>query len=341
MGTVTAMDEKERDNILRWDGDKRGWYEVYYLKWNDAASRTACWVRYTLTSPLPGKGETYCELWGIFFDAADPSKNFAVKERFPIARLSYDRDRFRVSIADAELFQNSAHARIADPATNNALAWDLRFDSSSPSFHHFPSEKMYELSFPKTKVLSPHEQGRFSGKVTANGRVIAFADAPGQQTHIWGTRHALRWSWGHCNSFQEDPDAVWEGLDSQIKLGPVASPHLKLFYLRWQGRDHLFNSPSQLFLNRSRWELGRWSFAARNRELRIKGEVSCRDEEMVAVTYTDPDGEKLWCHNSKVAAIRLDLFGPDGRRLGALASDHGCAAEFVDRRTYARVPVRI
>ncbi|HUT52371.1 MAG TPA: tocopherol cyclase family protein [bacterium] len=335
------MEQKERDNIVRWDGARRGWYEVYYLKWNDAASRTAYWVRYTLTSPLPGVAAPYCELWGIFFDAADPAKNFAVKERFPIDKLAWDRDRFRVGIAEAELLQNSCHARIADAEKGNALEWDIRFDSATPSFHHFPHQKMYELAFPKTKVLSPHQHAKFSGRVAANGREIAFSNAPGQQTHIWGTKHALRWAWGHCNSFREDPEAVWEGLDSQIKLGPVKSPHLNLFYLKHRGRDYLFNSVARLFTNRSRWELGRWSFAAKNRELRIAGEVSCNYKDMVAVTYTDPDGEKLWCNNSKVAAIRLTLFGPDGSRRGELTSDRGSAAEFVDRRTYPEVPVRI
>jgi hypothetical protein len=335
------MDQKERDNMLRWDGARRGWYEVYYLKWNDAASRTAYWVRYTLTSPLAGVADPYCELWGIFFDAVDPAKNFAVKERFPIDRLAWDRDRFRVGIAEAELLQNSCHAKIADAKNGNALQWDIRFDSATPSFHHFPNEKMYELSFPKTKVLSPHEHGKFAGRVVANGREIVFHDAPGQQTHIWGTKHALRWAWGHCNSFQEDPEAVWEGLDSQIKLGPVKSPHLKMFYLKHQGRDYLFNSPARLFTNQSRWALGRWTFAAKNEAMRIRGEVSCLNEEMVGVTYTDPDGEELWCNNSKVATIRIALFGPDGAPRGELTSDHGSAAEFVDRHTYPGVPVRI
>jgi hypothetical protein len=73
----------------------------------------------------------------------------------------------------------------------------------------------------------------------------------------------------------------------------------------------------------------------------MRGEVSAGPERMVAVTYTDPDGEKLWCNNSKVAAIKLELFGPDGKARGVLTSGSGCAAEFVDRRTYPEVPVRI
>ena len=78
---VHEVNEKERANLLRWDGGSRGFYEVYFLKFNDAPSQTAVWLRYTLTSPRPEVGRPYCELWGIFFDARDPARNFAVKQR--------------------------------------------------------------------------------------------------------------------------------------------------------------------------------------------------------------------------------------------------------------------
>ena len=38
---MSDLSSKERDNLLVWDGRRQGFYEVYYLKWNDAASRTA------------------------------------------------------------------------------------------------------------------------------------------------------------------------------------------------------------------------------------------------------------------------------------------------------------
>jgi hypothetical protein len=331
-------DPKERDNLLRWNG-RRGWYEVYYLKWNDLASRTAVWVRYTMTSPAQTSVEPYCELWGIFFDAQRPERNFALKDRFPIKLFSWDRDRFLVTVAEAELAQNSCHGELA--GGGHRLVWDLRFDSNTPSFHHFPHEKMYKLGLPTTKVLSPHESARFAGELIADGRRIALDAAPGQQTHIWGTRHAHRWAWGHCNAFSQDSRAVWEGLDTQVKLGPLVSPHLKLFYLRYGGKDYLFNGFTKLISNRSRWELGRWTFAATGPELSMKGEISCRPEEMVGVTYTDPDGQNLWCNNAKVASISLNLFGPGRKPVATLTSDHACAAEFVARKTYPEVPIRI
>jgi len=336
-----SIDAREQDNILRWDGQRRGFYEVYYLKWNDAASRTAAWIRYTLTSPLERVGRPYCELWGIFFDVDQPANNFAVKNRFPIGQLAWEKDRFRVGIAEAELTMNACRARIADEKTGHSFEWDLKFDSSLPTYRYFPSEFFYQGAFPKTKGLSPNVDARFSGTLIANGRKIRLKNAPGQQTHLWGTKHAHRWAWGHCNMFREEPDAVWEGFDGQIRLGPINSPHFKFFYLHHQGKDYYFNRMSHWLTNDSTWALGHWTFRMKGDELDVLGAIVCRDEEMVAVTYIDPDGDQLWCNNSKVASIRLTLLDKTGRQLGDLTSDHGCAAEFVDRKTYPQVPVRI
>lgn len=333
--------EKEKNNILRWDGSKRGHYEVYYLKWNDFESKTAYWIRYTMTSPLPQIANPYCELWGIFFDTADPSKNFAVKNRFTIDKLEWDKDKFRVKVADAELGMNACHGKIQDAAKNFSLDWNISFDSTSETFYHFPSKRFYTGGFPKTKALAPHENARFTGKVIANGREINFKDSPGQQTHLWGTKHAHRWAWGHCNSFKEDPGAVWEGLDSQIMLGPVVSPHFRLFYLKTGGKDHFFNSFKHWFANKGGWKIGLWTFEAKDKEIKIVGEITSKYDDHVAVTYSDPDGDLLWCNNSKVASIKIDVFDLNGSRITQLTSDHGCAAEYVDRKIYPEVPVRI
>jgi Tocopherol cyclase len=331
---------KQAENRLQWQGIRQGFYEVYYLKWNDPKSETAAWVRYTLTSPIPKLGAPYCELWGIFFDAKDPGNNFAVKNRFPISDLSWHDDPFSVRINDAELSQNAAHATITDK-NGRYLTWHLNFDSIGETHRYFPSDRFYKGAFPKSKGLSPHCNGRFTGSLDANGRVIGFTNVPGQQTHIWGTKHALRWAWGHCNAFAEDPDAVWEGLTAQIKLGPVASPKINLFYLRYKGKTYRFNGPSDWLTNKAQWELGKWRFSFRNDEIKVTGEIEAPYESFVAVTYTDPDGEKLWCNNCKVAPIKLQIFDNRGVPMGELTSKNSCAVEFVDRKTYDEVPVRI
>lgn len=333
--------EKEAGNLLRWDGRKRGFYEVYYLKFNDQESRSAAWLRYTLTSPLKKVGRPYCELWGIFFDALDPRRNFAVKQRYPIDRLAWDRDRFRVGIADAGLEMNRCHGAITDPERGFSLAWDLEFDSRTPIFYYYPWKRFYSLPLPRTKVVVPHLDARFSGKLNANGRELEPKEARGEQTHLWGSRHNLRWAWAHCNTFREDDCAVFEGADGQVKHGPVESVHFKMFYLKTRGREHRFNAPLKWLTNRSAFRLGHWEFEARDRDVRLVGEVKSDHDRFVGVAYRDPDGRTLFCNNTKTASINLRLFDRQDRLITGLTSPDGCALELVDRKKYPQVPIQI
>lgn len=335
------LEEKEQGNMMRWDGRRRGFYEVYYMYFNDPRSRTATWIRYTVTSPLKKIGEPRCELWGIFFDITEPKNNFAVKQTYPIDRFSKDPDRFRLGVADAELNMNHCHGSISDSNQSNSLYWDLGLESATPAFPYLSWKPLYALPVPKSKALVVHQDARFTGKLTANGREIDLKGARGQQSHIWGTKHAQRWTWGHCNNFKEDDSAVFEGIDIQIKGGLLEKLHLKMFYLKYRDRIHRFNSLPLLLKNKSSHGLGRWEFEARNNQIRMVGEAKADTQHMVGVTYHDPDGDLLWCNNSKVAALNLQLFDKSGNPIGELSSPEGCALELVDRKKYPEVPIRI
>ncbi|HOX42684.1 MAG TPA: tocopherol cyclase family protein [Myxococcota bacterium] len=340
-GLREAARLRDEANRLRWDGSQAGFYEVYFLKWNDRPSQTAGWLRYTLLSPRKGRGPALAELWGIFFDAADARRSFALKRSLPIERLRLDPNRFRLELGEALLEDGACRGALDDPDRGHRLAWDLQLSSREGPLVHFPYEPMYRLGLPRTKVLSPHVDARFSGTLQVGERTLRLEGAPGQQSHLWGTQHALRWAWGHCNCFEEDPQAVWEGLDTQLPLGPLESPHLGMFFLRRAGRWHRFDAPWRWLRQASRWSLGRWSFAAEDEELRVVGLVEAEPGRMLGVSYQDPDGRPLWCSNTKLADIRLHLSDTRGQSLGTLTSRGACAAEFVERRVQPGVPIWI
>ncbi len=334
-----SLHEKEQANLLRWDGQARGFYEVYYLKFNDPLSQTAAWLRYTLTSPT--RGEAKAELWGIFFDSQDPSRHFAIKESLPASALRWECNRFALDLGESNLNQHGSQGLLENKSRRHRLAWDLDFDSDSPLFLHFPFDSMYKTKLPRTKVLSPHLDARFSGTLTADGRRIELAQVPGQQTHIWGTQHAKRWAWGHCNTFAEDPEAVIEALDSQVALGPLTSPPLKIFYLKAFGREFRLNRIQDILFSRSQWDLGTWTFSLRGGDLRVEGRLEVPSEDMLGVGYQDPDGTRLWCNNSKLANCQLEAFDESGRSIGSLHSKRAAAVEFVERLIHPEVPIWI
>jgi hypothetical protein len=325
------LTEKDQANQLRWDGARRGFYEVYYLKWNDRATRTAAWIRYTLTSPATGIGERYCELWGIFFDGKNAANHLAVKNRFSIDHLSTTHAPFALTVAGAKLTSAAAQGAINDERGAATMRWEVEVTSADGPFRPFPFAFMYESDlFPKTKMVVPHENARFTGELVVGKRRIQLRDAPGQQTHLWGVKHAHRWAWGHCNAFAEDTGAVWEGLDATIRLGPF-QPRFTFFLLKAFGRTHVLNQPTALLLSRSTWDSETWRFESGNHEIKVIGEIRARPEDIVTVTYMDPDGALLYCHNCKIADVRLQLQDRRGKALGTLTAERTCAVEFVDR----------
>lgn len=331
------MQRSERDNQLKWDGRTPGFYEVYYLKLNDPAAGIAVWLRYTLLVPL--QGDPIAEVWGFFFDRNRPAENMALKASYPWREARVDRDPFCFAVGQAMLMHSGAHGELT--GEGRRLRWDLHWEPNPSTVYLLPFQWMYEGPFPRTKVLSPNFDIRFDGILEVDGRSYSLKGAPGQQAHLWGTRYAERWVWGHCNAFTEDPEAVFEGLSAQVRLGPMLLPTLTLFVLRLGGRMVFLNGLSAMLWNRSRAEVGIWYFSGRGGGLNIWGIAKIPMEHLVGAIYTDPDGSQRWCHNTKVGDLVLVVLPPreHGRRMTTFTAEGTCALEWVGRTRDPRVRI--
>jgi hypothetical protein len=103
---VTTVD----DNLPRWDGQRRGFYEVWFLTWNDPITRDGYWLRYVIESPLPEVGEPYAQVWFARQSASDPARSFGINRRYPITSLVTGRDPFAVAIGPSRLGHDHAQA---------------------------------------------------------------------------------------------------------------------------------------------------------------------------------------------------------------------------------------
>ncbi len=336
------MKPSERDNVTLWDGRQRGFYEVYYLKVNHLDSHTALWARYTLLAPRQRSSKPVAELWVVFFDRNDPARNLALKRTFPVTRATIGRHPFLLRIADAELRHGHAVGGLA--GDGNVITWELDWEPAAETFAHFPRPSLYQGGFPKTKVLAPNLSVPMRGFFALNGTTYRLDGAPGHQAHLWGTRQGLRWTWGNCNAFAEDPTAVFEALSAQVQVGPLPSPTLTVCALYHQGQWHRFNELGQWLTNRSRSELGQWELRAQGQDVRLVGHISSRFQDLVGVEYTDTDGSHLYCHNAKVGDMVLEIYRRAGGRWSLsdrLTSAGTTAVEWVMRQPDPRVALRI
>ncbi len=342
MSEVRRGISSEQGNAIVWDGQSRRFYEVWYLKLNHRATGCGLWLRYTFLSPVAGTGDPVAELWGIFFDPHDPKRNQAMKQTLPASETGMGRETFSLRFGSAELTNASARGTLR--RDSEAMAWDLAWTPNPETFAPFPMSAMYRTRIPKTKFLSPNLSIRFRGSFTVHGETYVCDGEPGQQAHLWGTKSADQWAWAHCNAFEEDENAVFEGLSASVRIGIMKIPNLTMLHLRAEEGSYTFNSVMQLFTNKSRPGIERWEFSGENQRWQLHGVITARIDDFVGVRYIDPDGAPLYCHNSKVASCEIALCEPTGGAwypVGKLTSHGTTAFEWVSRAPDPRVPVRI
>lgn len=339
---VKETHDAEWGNRLRWQKDRHGHYEVYYLTFNHFRTRTGYWIRYTLTAPENGR-EACAQMWFSFFDYSSPENNFGIRQTFPIESLSAESGPFALRIGDNELSSGHASGRIK--GLGHDAAWNLNFTPPA-AVHHLLPKMLYNVKLADTLAICPDVAAHFSGTVRVDGRTLEFKREPGCQTHLWGEKHAQRWAWAHCSAFAEDPSAVFEGLSVQIRRAGVTLPPVNLLAIRFRDTWYPFTELAGALHCGGSFELGLWKFRARAGSIMFKGEISCRDADMVCAEYLDPDGEHAWCHNSEAGCSNIRVFRrahplatwKHSETLTSLATTH---VEFAGRKPDPRVRHKI
>jgi hypothetical protein len=339
VGTFT---NEGTENRMRWDRRSRGFMEVWYSTITHRETGAGLWVRYTLTSPIPSVGDPYCEVWGFFFDPTD-GQSFAAKQRFPIDALGSTNGRddgALVRIGDSWLSETHMDGAVVGGA--RTLRWSLDLQPADSCFQHLPASLRDRIEKRVSTVCSPNLSVPFTGVVELDGRSIAFDKEPGCQSHRWGRKHSVTWTWAHCASFEEDADAVFEGLAAKTAFGPLPGPTTTLLYLRFGGDDLVFNELRWALRARSRYEMPTWAFTARNENWRIAGAARARVDRMIQIEYADPDGTPRFCANSEVSDLAIEIYRreqPGWRHVGSLTSLHTAHLEFGKPVPFVELPI--
>jgi hypothetical protein len=293
-------------NVLQWDGEA-GHYEVYYLSATDRASGLGLWIRYTMHAPLNGPAE--CALW--FMAMERDGSRYARKATFPIAELQTEAEPFRVTLAGADLSDRGMAGAVDD------AAWELLWEPSLPAAEHV-HPLIRRTGVAKTLVVLAHPDLAVSGTVRFDGRDFTLDDARGGQAHVWGSKHAARWTWAHANDLRGldgEPRAgtYVDGVSAFVpRLGRELGPSTPVVG-RFAGDEFRSTSPVWVVRNTSRFGLTSWRFEARDGGRRLVGEVDAPRDTLLGVTYHDPDGEPAYCYNSEVASMRLFVWDRTSR----------------------------
>jgi hypothetical protein len=313
----------EQDNLPRWRGE-RGRYEVWFLTASDPTGRVGYWLRYTIRAPVAGPPEP--RLWFAAFDRDDPSRTFGVNAAVAPDRLRLRRDRFEVEMGDSIIELGRATGTIE--GGGHRVRWDLAFPAGGPSFRPLP-DLLSRRGLAPTLPFSSNPDTALEGTIEIDGDVRRLDRVPAQQGHLFGSRHAERWAWASCSSFQGD-GVAFQALSAQSRRGPLITPFLTFGGIRLGDRWVRLRGAGR----RRDWGLGWWRIGLVGRAYRVEGEVRAEPQAMVRARYLDPDDTPRYCHNSEVSSCRLTVWErrPGGWQLAArLRSDGTTHAEWAGR----------
>src|SRR3989338_5860692 len=291
-------------------------YEIWYGKFNISPNE-AFWFRYTL---LNGKTKE-AALWAIYFG---PEKIIAQKKAFDLSQLKLTPSAIELPLG---FLRDSALEGFLP-----RIQWCLTYQNKNRTFDPVPS-LFKRLHLTKTLFFTPLLDGVFGGDLVVDDQRRSLQQVPGMIGHVWGTQQALEWTWAHCNSFDQK-EVVFEGLSARISLLKWPSPPLTSLYLKYEGKEYIFNTALDLFKSQSSFGYTFWNFKAHSKEITLSGSVKSSPQKIAVITYTDTDDSHLYCHNSKLADLELTILEHKTQTQKILRAHGTAALEWVTRNTF-------
>jgi hypothetical protein len=321
------------------------WYAKLNLKNSDGRPR-ALWIRYTTHNQDTNQDTNNvqrAEVWAVFFDGRPigVKKDFGASVYTPLPN-----DGVMICGQYWDNDQRRTVGAVNNQGSQPAISWDLSFRAAgitgsvvAPFYHVPPLLAQFKIN--KTTVYTPHPYLVFNGNVTVDGVVYPVENAHGMQGRIFGTKNGHGWSWAHANQSDDGTPFVFEGLSAQIKLANrYIAPPISVFMIEIPEGRFEWTDTLSAFFSQNEAALESWHFRLKQRGFEFIGGITTPIDRFAGVTYSDTDGSKLYCHNSKTSSLKLEIY-QQGVLLRTIRSTNLCAYEWVQRQQDRRVELVI
>ena len=326
-----------------WDGDPGPHQEVWYLKMNAPGEDRALWLRFTL---LSGAAKQVAEVWAIYFQRApDGVQKIGLKNTHPISAFSAAAGDPLNLIRIGENTFSDGGTRGEVCSDDHVIRWDFSIRPAQDLAFDFVPAPLRRLGLVRNTAVNVFEDLRFTGWSEVDGEHTEWQGAPGMQGHLAGPRNGHTWAWAHCNQFTDATgqpvSAIFDGLSARARLGKSgASPYLSTQFIQFAGQNYYFNRMRDLFRIHSVYRENDWRLSAEWEGRRFEGNIEAGRDDFDGVTDEDTDGSALYCYNSKMSSMTLDIYHRDTLEQ-QLISSGGVAYEFVTRTPIPDIPLLI
>ncbi|MDI1302214.1 MAG: hypothetical protein PSX71_09940 [bacterium] len=310
-----------------------GLYESFYFRGTSLDGQKAFWLKHNFLRRHGERG-VLLEVTLVLFDRKSGEVVTAhdCEDLGPQAFSALTRSRqweaLSANLASGsffEIYREKIRGKLHTP--QGPAAWDVTLTRSDEALYHFPHSRLYQLPFPKKKILTRDVYMQFSGRFSVGTRVVE-GEFVGANGHNWGTEHAHEYAYASCNMFSEDATACFDGFTAKLALaaGLVRTPYLSLAALKVNGGWHYFNALSRAYQqNVHALHDYQWGITLKNATHRLELLVDGGNPRVVpwvALHYEHPGGARSVVKNTKFATGHLQIFEHgQPRPLAVLSSD--------------------
>ena len=325
-----------------------GFNESWQLRITDPTGRQSALLQFRLLKSHNGFRKN-CEIWATLLE-----KNPASGDTHRMnLRQNFDLNEFEVSDGTAlkELgaeppFLRFGSAHLSPMGSTGSvsskgrrLTWSLTWrpaESIASEFSRIPQGVRTRL---KSSTL--HPLLAVSGSIELDGRIWHFENALGLREHQAGQSLPESWIWGQAPLVNSAKQAVGFIEASRLRnpiFGPIHTPALSTFWIRYQGRDFRFVTLWESLRARSSLLKHHWQFQVEKEDLRFTCSFSAELKDLAGLCYEDTNGSLAYVISTGLARMNLIVY-----RRGKLEStfqlDSGAHFEIGTRKPDPYVPL--
>jgi hypothetical protein len=282
--------------------ERSGIYESHYLKANSHDGQRGLWIKHTLFRPVDAPA--CCELWFVWFERGRRPRVFRWDQTWDRLTLAPGP---RIDAGLVSLSPGRASGELG------GVRWDLALEGGGPPLQHLGWRRLYELGFPKKKILTPAPGLRLNGEVRLDGQPVRVDRWVGLRGHNWGRAHAHSYAYGNCNLWDDGVERAVDGFTARILLAGRPSPPLSCLCVRAPEGDRELTRPRH-WLHHGHIAPTLWHLRRPHTHLVMR----CSPQDMVGLRYNQPAGGEQYCYNTKFAQVSLRL---DDRLVGSSSGE--------------------
>lgn len=287
------------DERIQINKNKKNMSEAFYLIVTQPESSLTFIVRYVLFNGEDGLSGHM----GAWILDKQQKIDLIFYSHYSQETLSITEDRTALKIGNCSINRDQLSGMLE--ANGHKISWTLsRNKTNTLGVDRFP---LLLVKMDGTGFQSPDCKGSVTGEIQVDAITYRFDNYPASTGHYFGVKKKLSWMWTNCIQFNEDKEALFEGISiNRFERMPA----IAFFSLYWNGRFYNFNgiSKSLMRYRQTVANLEEWQFEFTESGYVFAVSIHANRQDMIVHTHPINEQTSLYTAISYCADMTIQIF---------------------------------